>query len=69
MCRADTSLATFFWRGDEPVSRVYSERECVNWELLDKWARTRMVNMTDRSILQHDGATSVNEDGTLDSTF
>lgn len=53
MCRGDTSLATFYWRGDEPVSHVYSERECVNWEALDKWARTRMVNMTDRSILQH----------------
>ena len=53
MCRGDMSLATFWWRDDEPVSRVYSDRECVNWDTLDTYARSVMVNMTDRAILDH----------------
>lgn len=53
MCRGDMSLATFYWRGDQPVSRVYSERECVNWEIIDTWARKQMVNMSDISIFAH----------------
>ena len=51
MCRADMSLATFYWRDGKPVSRVESERECVNWEIIDKWARDQMVDVSDTSIL------------------
>ncbi|KAM3078903.1 hypothetical protein ACMFMF_003831 [Clarireedia jacksonii] len=54
MCRGDTSLATFIWRDGRPVSRVYNDRECVNWEKLDMWARTRMTNLSDISILRHE---------------
>ena len=50
MCRGDTTLATFRWKDGLPYSRVYSDHECVNWELLDKWARERMVDMSDYSV-------------------
>ncbi|KAL4865662.1 hypothetical protein BDV12DRAFT_174323 [Aspergillus spectabilis] len=51
MCRGDTTLATFRWVDGLPYSRVYSDHECVNWEAIDKWARERMVDMSDYSIL------------------
>lgn len=50
MCRGDTSLVGYFWRDGQPVSHVASVRECVNWEVLDGWARSRMVDMRDLSV-------------------
>ena len=55
MCRGDTSLATFFWKDGFPASRVHSIHECVNWELLDSWARARGVKMVDYSIIEGAG--------------
>jgi hypothetical protein len=52
MCRGDTTLATFRWKDGLPYSRVYSDHECVDWEALDDWARGRMVDMSDYSILK-----------------
>lgn len=54
MCRGDMTLATFFWRDELPYSRVYSDHECVDWEALDRWARSRMVDMSDYSALEQD---------------
>ncbi|KAL4768173.1 hypothetical protein BDW60DRAFT_132426 [Aspergillus nidulans var. acristatus] len=54
MCRGDTTLATFRWKDGLPYSRVYSDHECVDWEALDGWARGRMVDMSDYSILKQD---------------
>ncbi|KJK63524.1 protein of unknown function DUF3328 [Aspergillus parasiticus SU-1] len=51
MCRGDTTLATFRWVDGLPYSRVYSDHECVNWEALDQWARSRMVDMSDYGML------------------
>ncbi|KAF2497000.1 hypothetical protein BU16DRAFT_345995 [Lophium mytilinum] len=51
MCRGDTTLSTFRWADDKPFSTVYSDHECVNWDVLDIWARSRMVDMSDWSIL------------------
>ncbi|KAE8418449.1 hypothetical protein BDV36DRAFT_295093 [Aspergillus pseudocaelatus] len=51
MCRGDTTLATFRWVDGLPYSRVYSDHECVNWEALDQWARSRMVDMSDYRML------------------
>lgn len=51
MCRGDTTLATFRWIDGLPYSRVYSDHECVNWQLLNGWARERMVDMSDYSVL------------------
>lgn len=62
MCRGDTTLGTFFWRKDGmPTSRVYTDNECVDWQMLDHWARQRMVDMTDYSVLVKDdpGSTAV----------
>lgn len=51
MCRGDTTIATFQWAAGKPFSHVYSDHECVNWDLLDTWARSRTVDMSDYSIL------------------
>ncbi|KAJ5245945.1 hypothetical protein N7468_000928 [Penicillium chermesinum] len=53
MCRGDTTLTTFFWKNEIPYSRVYSDHECVNWEALDTWARSRMVDMSSYDHLEH----------------
>lgn len=45
-------MVGYFWRGPEIVSHVTSVRECVNWEALDGWARSRMVDMSDFSIFE-----------------
>jgi hypothetical protein len=52
MCRGDTTLSTFQWAEGRPFSHVYSDHECVNWESLDTWARDRMVDMSDLSVLE-----------------
>ncbi|CAG8956369.1 hypothetical protein HYFRA_00003751 [Hymenoscyphus fraxineus] len=54
MCRGDTTLATFRWADGKPYSTVYSDHECVDWDMLDSWARGRMVDMSDYSILDLD---------------
>lgn len=51
MCRGDVALATFQWAEGKPFSRVWSDHECVDWEHFDTWARTRMLDMDDYSIL------------------
>lgn len=51
MCRGDTTLATYFWRDALPTSRAYSDHECVNWEALDGWSRSRMLVMDNPNIL------------------
>ena len=50
MCRGDTTLSTFRWAEGNAYSTV-SDHECVNWQRLDSWARERMVDMQDLSIL------------------
>jgi hypothetical protein len=54
MCRGDVTLGTFYWRDTDgyPTSRVYTDNECVDWQALDTWARKRMVDMSDYSILK-----------------
>jgi hypothetical protein len=51
ICRGEASLATFQWADGKPYSHIYSDHECVVWEQLDAWARDRMVEMSDYSIL------------------
>lgn len=51
MCRADSTLATFFWRDGVPTSRVYADHECVDWNVFDKWARSRMLVLKDMNDL------------------
>ncbi|CAI6312384.1 unnamed protein product [Periconia digitata] len=54
MCRGDTTMGTFYWRESDgyPTSRVYTDNECVDWTAFDTWSRKRMVDMSDRSILE-----------------
>ncbi|KAL5086659.1 hypothetical protein Trisim1_008744 [Trichoderma cf. simile WF8] len=51
ICRGDVTLSTFQWLEGKPFSRVYSDHECVNFEKLDTWARSRMVDTKDLSVL------------------
>ena len=52
MCRGDPSLATFSWVNNTILkSRVYSSHECVDWERLEEWATSRMIDVSNRSIL------------------
>lgn len=51
MCRGDTTLSSFRWAAHKPFSHVYSDHECVNWESLDAWARSRMLDMSNLDIL------------------
>ena len=48
MCHADTAVYNAEWVGDshEPRNkelRSNGELTCVNWEVLDKWARERAL--------------------------
>lgn len=52
MCRGDPTISTFEWLEGMPFSRVDSVSECVNWEKLDTWARARVVDMSDLSVLE-----------------
>jgi Mycotoxin biosynthesis protein UstYa len=54
MCRADMALSTFYWNTTStfPASRVYSDHECVDWERLDAWSRSRMFIINDKHDLQ-----------------
>ncbi|MCJ1240118.1 hypothetical protein MMC14_008118 [Varicellaria rhodocarpa] len=55
MCRGDPTLATFSWvNGTILKSRVYSDHECVDWKKLEGWATSRMVDLSDYSILEKD---------------
>jgi hypothetical protein len=51
MCRGDVSVGTFQWAEGKPFSRVWSDHECINWDRLDTWARTRMFDLSDFSVL------------------
>ena len=51
VCRGDTTFTPMFWRDGLPTSRVDSIHECVDWDRLDSYARSRMVDMSDPSIL------------------
>jgi len=52
MCRGDTVLSTFQWASGKPYSRVNSDHECVDWDRLDAWARSRMVDLSSYDILE-----------------
>ncbi|KAF2186439.1 hypothetical protein K469DRAFT_663313 [Zopfia rhizophila CBS 207.26] len=55
ICRGDTTLTAMLWNVSLPVSHSYSDNECVDWEAIDTWARSRMVNMSDTSMLDESG--------------
>ena len=52
MCRGDATISTFGWGAELVYSTVYSDHECVNWASFDGWARSRMVDMSDYSVLE-----------------
>jgi hypothetical protein len=48
MCHADVSVYTAVWIADsheKPNKDLISggERECVNWDTIDKWSRSRAL--------------------------
>lgn len=55
MCRGDPTLTTMFWRDGLPTSRSYDDHECVDWTVMDDWARSRVVDLTKLEQLNQDG--------------
>lgn len=55
MCRADVSLFTLQWSRDSPRPRAdfTQEHECVNFDLINSWARKRRVDASKPGILTH----------------
>lgn len=55
MCRADVAMQTLHWTDDQrtPAHNFETEHECLNWEALDAWAASRMVDIHDPKILVH----------------
>ncbi|KAI9843959.1 MAG: hypothetical protein M1837_006000 [Sclerophora amabilis] len=46
MCRADISLITFRWEGEAAEHQSYSMRQCVDWDILDRWAGERAMGFS-----------------------
>jgi len=50
MCRGDVSLSTFKWIGTSnhrvPTAWDRSPHQCVNWDSLAEWTRSRSVNIS-----------------------
>lgn len=55
MCRGDPTLAFFTWDAGIPKSKRDTTNECANWEKLNAFAESRMVDVSDYSILNRDG--------------
>ncbi|MCJ1465742.1 hypothetical protein MMC07_004361 [Pseudocyphellaria aurata] len=55
MCRADVAMQTLHWEPDQrtPAHNFETEHECLDWEALDAWAASRMVDIHDPKILVH----------------
>ncbi|KAH4350602.1 hypothetical protein HBH98_051100 [Parastagonospora nodorum] len=55
MCRGDPTLAFFTWDAGIPKSKRDTTNECVKWDKLRAFAESRMVDVSDYSILNQDG--------------
>lgn len=55
MCRADVAMQTLYWTDEQrtPAHNFETEHECLNWEALDAWAASRMVDIHDPRMLVH----------------
>jgi len=50
MCAGNTAIYSFEWphhnmKVRKPITKTNSQRTCVNWNLLEKWARNRTIGM------------------------
>jgi hypothetical protein len=70
MCAGNTALYSFQWPDSneevrKPKTKTNSERTCVDWNLIDQWARNRSIGMSptlerpdvepDHAHMHHDG--------------
>ncbi|KAF2678695.1 hypothetical protein K458DRAFT_422929 [Lentithecium fluviatile CBS 122367] len=55
MCRGDPTLAFFTWDDGIPKSKRDTTNECVKWDKLRAFAESRMVDVSDYSVLNRDG--------------
>ncbi|CZS88192.1 uncharacterized protein RCO7_01155 [Rhynchosporium graminicola] len=55
MCRADVTVFPFHWKsGTRLPSPTWSQNhECVNWDVLQKWMDTRVVDVKAPGVLTH----------------
>jgi hypothetical protein len=51
----DVSLATYHWESDTalPIPDFKIDKQCVNWEKLDYWAKSRRFDVFDETALVH----------------
>lgn len=57
MCRADVSVIPFTWLVDSehetpaPTMQSGSQHECINWDKLERWAKSRRLDLSDEELL------------------
>ena len=56
MCKADISVYSTYWIGDQAAFpskdlRSEAERVCVNWDLIEGWARERLLERNKFKVL------------------
>ncbi|KAI1460523.1 hypothetical protein F4805DRAFT_478904 [Annulohypoxylon moriforme] len=57
MCHGDITVTSFRWLHDaqgrvvEPTTKEGALHQCVNWDKLSQWAKTRRVNLFDKNLL------------------
>ena len=55
MCRAEVTMTTYDWDPKKiyPQPHLGYEHECVNFEALDNWAKSRSFDITDPKYFVH----------------
>lgn len=55
MCRAEVTMTTYDWDPKKiyPQPHLAYEHECVNFEALDDWAKSRSFDITDPKYFVH----------------
>lgn len=55
MCKADITLMTYSWLPDfpGPWPNFNVEHECVNWESIQQWSKSRAIDVFNPKYLQH----------------
>ncbi|KAK3673243.1 hypothetical protein LTR78_006788 [Recurvomyces mirabilis] len=59
MCQPSSAIWTYDWdeskNKDNPADDLHIEHQCVDWEMLDGWARERVFDIEDGLVLRPDG--------------
>lgn len=55
MCQGDPSPLVYKWHATQPVpiGEMHYEHECVNWDSLNEWAHSRLVDVYEPGLVVH----------------